>query len=222
MASKTAQEELELMDVGGRDRNGGFGVGGFSPGGGGAGSAAPVLPERVYVTGMVLALAAIFMFFAALTSSYIVRKGLGNDWVWFGLPRILWLNTLVLAASSLTLERARRSLDREMVGSFRHWWRFTTALGLLFLVGQFIAWRQMVTAGVYLATNPSSSFFYLLTGSHGVHLLGGTVALLYVGWRGGRVENWPRRHAAVTVISIYWHFLDVLWVFLFLLLLLGR
>ena len=222
MASKTAQEELELIDVGGRDRNGGFGEGGSFPRGGGAGWAAPVLPQRVYVTGMVLGLAAILMFFAALTSAYIVRKGLGNDWVAFGLPRILWLNTVILVASSVTVERARRSLGRELIGSFRYWWRITTALGLVFLAGQLIAWRELVTAGVYLASNPSSSFFYLLTGSHGAHLLGGIVALAYIGWRSGRAETWPRQRAAATICTIYWHFLDVLWVFLFLLLLLGR
>lgn len=222
MASGTVKEELELIDVGGGDRSGDFGGGGFSQNGGGASWATPVLPQRVYVTGIVMALAAIFMFFAALTSAFIVRKGLGNDWVSFALPRILWFNTAVLLASSFTIEQARRSLAQELLSSFHHWWRITTGLGLLFLGGQLVAWRQLVDSGVYLSTNPSSSFFYLLTGSHGAHLLGGVLALAYVGLRSRRDVPWPRERAAVTISSIYWHFLDALWLFVFLLLMLGR
>ncbi|MFQ5663492.1 MAG: heme-copper oxidase subunit III [Terriglobia bacterium] len=221
MPTKTATEELELIDLGGDARAPGGGDSGW--GGGGQGDAwARALPQHVYLTGISLALAAILMFFMGLTSSYVVRKGLSDDWVAFALPRILWLNTVVLLASSVTLERARRFLGRAQPGGFRRWWGVTTALGILFLAGQVVAWHQLAAAGVYLSTNPSSSFFYVLTGAHGAHLLGGVIALLYVGFRRDRAGVRPNQRTAATASAIYWHFLGALWVFLFLLLLLGR
>ena len=220
MAGKTATEEVEMIDVGRGVRTpGGGGLGGN----GGEGDAVPLArPQNIYLTGIFLLLAAILMFFMALTSSFIVRKGVSNDWAPIELPRILWWNTAVLLASSFTIEAARRSLARSVSGDFRRWWTITTALGMLFLVGQVVAWQQLRAAGVYLSTNPSSSFFYLLTGAHGAHLFGGVAALLYVGWRSWPEQAGPSQGTAVTITSIYWHFLDALWVFLFLLLLLGR
>ena len=159
-----------------------------------------------------------------------MRK-LSGDWIPLGLPRILWLNTAVIIVSSLTIERARRLLAPQAAGlrdfrgwprRWRGWWGLTTALGVLFLVGQLIAWRQLAAAGIYLATNPSSSFFYLITTAHGIHLLGGLVALSVVGFRSWPAEARVNHGTAVTVSAIYWHFLGALWVFLFLLLLVGR
>jgi len=163
----------------------------------------------------------ILMFFMSLTSAYIVRKGLGGDWQPLELPKILYLNTLVLIVSSVTIERARRRLANQEVEVFHRWWGVTTALGLVFLAGQYAAWLELRAAGVFLATNPASSFFYLLTAAHGAHLTGGILALLYVALR-----NWQgreaRRSLATDVSSVYWHFMDGLWVFLLLLLNLGR
>ncbi len=214
MAGKAATEELDLTEVGGG--RGGFDApSGRGDGDGGGAPGRAGMPQGIYVTGIWLALASIVMFFTALTSSFIVRKGLSNDWVAFPLPRILWANTAVLLASSATLERARRLLRRQNSPGFRRWWGMTTGLGLLFLAGQLVAWRQLATAGVYVATNPSSSFFYLLTGAHGVHLLGGLLALYYAGFRG--LER-ARRQTAANATGIYWHFMGGLWVILFLLL----
>lgn len=179
------------------------------------------IPRRAYVTGITMTIGAMMMFFLALTSAFIVRRGTGTDWQPFALPRVLWANTLVLLASSATLELARRQLARGATIAFRNLWTLTTALGLVFVGGQLIAWHQLRAAGVFLDTNPSSSFFYLLTAAHGIHLLSGIIALLYVAFR-----SWNRsrttQSTAVDVASIYWHFLDGLWVFLFLLLFLGR
>ncbi len=177
--------------------------------------------SRRYFTGIMLALVAILMFFMALTSAYIVRKGLGGDWQPVPLPAVLWVNTGILLISSLTIELARRQLARANSPGFRLWWALTTALGLAFLAGQLLAWRQLVAAGAFLKSNPSSSFFYTLTASHGAHLLGGIVALLYVAIRSFERAQVTRAVAA-EVASIYWHFMDGLWVFLFLLLYLGR
>ena len=178
------------------------------------------VPQRAYVTGMVIALGGILMFFMALVSAYIVRKDMPNSaWVQLNVPRVLWLNTLILIASSFTLARSRRRFLADDEPGFRHWWSVTTILGIFFLIGQVIAWRQLAAAGLFLATNPASSFFYVFTAAHGLHLLGGVLALLYIAFR---PTHRLTRGTATEIVSMYWHFMDGLWVFLFLLLLLGR
>jgi cytochrome c oxidase subunit III len=126
---------------------------------------------------------------------------------------------LILIASSFTLARAHNRSTAKDEDGFRHWWATTTVLGILFVAGQILAWRQLAAQGIFLATNPSSSFFYVFTAAHGVHLLGGILALLYVQFR---VTRRVTRGTAIEVVSMYWHFMDGLWVFLFLLLYLGR
>ena len=172
------------------------------------------VPQRAYVTGIVIALGGILMFFIALVSAFIVRKGLPNsDWQSLEVPRIVWLNTLILLASSFTLARSRKNLLAHREDAFRHWWGVTAILGLFFLAGQVIAWRQLAVAGVFLATNPSSSFFYVFTGAHALHLLGGVDALVVVAFRPVRRLT---RATAVDVVSVYWHSMNALWVLLFL------
>ncbi len=214
----TITDEIEIIDAG---HGGGTDVpaGGDDDGEGSGGSFQ--MPQRAYFTVIQLGIAGITMFFMALTSSFLVRKGLGNDWVAFSFPRILWVNTLILVASSFTIQAARRYLHEDQRAAFKRWWALTTGLGILFLGGQLIAWRQLAGQGVFLVTNPSSSFFYVLTAAHGLHLVGGVLALLYVSQR-----NWQRSRmslgTAADVASIYWHFMDGLWVFLLALLYLGR
>lgn len=216
MPHLTTTDELEIIGSGGGPKppKGFGGDGDDSRPGGHSG-----IPQRTYVTGITIAMGAILMFFMALVSAFIVRKGLGGDWLPFTMPRILWLDTVILLVSSGTLIQARRLFKRGDREGFRHWWAITTVLGLLFLAGQLIAWRQMVAGGFYLASNASNSFFYVLTAAHGLHLLGGIAALLFVGW--GRLRRLTLS-TGTEIVSYYWHFLDGLWVFLFLLLLLGR
>jgi cytochrome c oxidase subunit 3 len=139
------------------------------------------------------------------------------------MPRVLWLNTAILIASSFTLVRARKRLRAGDNASFRHWWTVTTILGIFFLAGQIVAWRQLVAQGLFLATNPSSSFFYVFTVAHALHLLGGVIALISLALRS---PSRPFRRltlaTATEVAAMFWHFMDGLWVFLFLVLLLGR
>src|ERR1700722_4448627 len=122
----TITDDIEIIDAG---HGGGTDVPAGGDGDGdGEGSGLPAIPRRAYFTAIQLALAGIVMFFMALTSSFLVRKGLGDDWVSFALPRILWLNTLVLLASSVTVQMARRHMRLAETDAFRRWWGITTAL----------------------------------------------------------------------------------------------
>jgi len=183
----------------------------------------PQTPRRVYVTGMVIALSAIAMFFVAMVSAAVVREGApSGDWqplrAGTALWRILSLNTMMLVASSFTLAHSRSRARCGDSAGFGRWWLVTCALGVLFLAGQLLAWRHLVAAGLYLATNPSSSFFYLITAAHGVHLAAGIIALLVVAFRPARKIA---QDTAVEVASMYWHAMDAIWIFLFLFLMFG-
>ena len=175
---------------------------------------------RRYYTGIALGIVSVLMFFMALASAYLVRRG-SADWVPVRVPMLMWFNTAVLLVSSGTIEMARKRLGLLDVVGFTRLWGLTTVLGAVFLIGQVVAWRQLVAEGIYLASNPASSFFYIFTGAHALHVIGGVGALLYVAWR-----NFERaqvtRVVAAEVASYYWHFMDALWLFLLALLYLGK
>lgn len=205
----------QVDDVG---RNGGGAASGGFGGGDSWGAREWRVPMRAYRTGMWMALAGIVMLFAAFTSALVVRKGLGETWGSTPIPRVLWLNTIVLILSSATLELSRRALQRHSLSSFTAWLYGTTALGVLFVVGQLAAWRELAARGVYLATNTAASFLYLLTAAHGIHLAGGIVALGYLAIRARPIAAGTQRRTAVDVTAIYWHFMDGLWIYILLLL----
>ena len=201
----------------------GYGVGGRGPGGNGFGGGDSGLPEyrvpgHTYQLGMWFALAGIVMLFAGFTSAMVVRRGMAFDWVSIAVPRLLWVNTGVLLASSLTLEFSRHALSRHALMNFLRWLAATVGFGVAFLAGQLLVWHELAARGVYLATNPSSSFFYVLTAAHGVHLLGGVLALGYVVIHAGRMSRRRERRTALDVTAIYWHFMDALWIYIFFLL----
>jgi cytochrome c oxidase subunit III len=172
-------------------------------------------------TGIWVALAAISMTFAALTSALVVRKGGAIDWQHFTLPSILYLNSIVLLASSLTLELGRRRVAAYMGGlrsTIQHparWLYVTFSFGLLFVAGQYMAWRQLSAQGLYLATNPSSSFFYVFTAGHALHVLGGLGGLHRVIRKLKRLDL---RRSTLDATARYWHFMGALWVYLLVLL----
>ncbi len=178
----------------------------------------PGVPEHRYYTGMLVLMAGVTMLFAAFTSAYIIRKGISEDWRPTAFPALVWVNTLFLLASSLTLERARRHYGD--TAALARWWLAATGLGVAFLLGQLVVWQQLAGAGIYLRTNPSSAFFYILTGAHGVHLLGGVAALAYFSRR--LLQDRPPTRTVLNVTAIYWHFLDGLWVYLLLFIFLWR
>src|SRR5258708_6909270 len=179
-----------------------------------------------YRIGAWVAVCGIVMLFTALASSYIVRSASGNDWTPIAMPKVLWLSTAVILISSVTMEASRRSLRAVKDAGYARWLIVTVVLGFGFLVSQLMAWRQLVRQGVYMASNPHSSFFYLFTAAHGLHLAGGILALSYLLLRTTKsrdtAEGELRRVGAADAATIYWHFMDGLWVCLFLLLFFWR
>jgi cytochrome c oxidase subunit 3 len=171
-------------------------------------------------TAIWVVLFAITMMFAAFTSALIVRKA-SQDWHSFTLPSILYFNTLLLLASSATLEVSRRRVTTFMGGlksqieSPARWLYITLFLGLLFVAGQYVAWSQLRAEGLYLATNPSSSFFYLLTVTHALHVLGGLGGVIYVI---RKLSKLALRRSQLVATARYWHFMGILWLYLLLLL----
>ena len=166
-------------------------------------------------------IAAICMSFAALTSALIVRQGASSDWRHLTLPPVLFFSTLVILVSSGTLEVARRHVAAFMTGrathveSPRRWFYITLGLGLLFVASQYMAWLQLRSQGLYLATNPNSSFFYVFTAIHALHVLGGLAGLLRVI---SKLNHSTLRRSTLDATAYYWHFMGVLWVYLFVLL----
>ena len=223
MAATVSTERVIDTTVGGGPRA--RGGNGFPKNGGGrqgeGGDSFRFSPDR-YRIGVWVAISSILMLFVALASAYIVRSASGNDWQPIVMPNVLWLSTALILISSLTMEVSRRSLKQKSDTGYGRWLIITIALGLAFLASQVIAWRQLVRQGAYLASNPYNSFFYLFTAAHGLHLLGGILALSYLMLRTtkkrGTVEGELRRGAAAGAATIYWHFMDGLWVGLFLLL----
>src|SRR5229473_3219142 len=225
MARTTAVPDIELII---EDSKGGGGGGQPPAGGDGGDDGDDGKPRRKgspsarrFSTAITIGMISILMFFMALASAFLVLRHSSEVWVTVRLPRILWFNTLILLGSSFTLERARSCLAlRDMLG-FRRLWFATTVMGFVFVGGQLVAWRQLVVQGVYIASNQGSSFFYIFTGAHAVHLLGGVCALLYVLAR--KFDNSRiTLPTAAEITSYYWHFMDGLWVFLLALLYLGK
>ena len=221
MAATVNTERVIETTVGGGPRPGN----GFRKNGGGRfgrdGEPLQFSPSR-YRIGAWAGIGGIVMLFTALASAYIVRSASGNDWQPIVMPKVLWLSTAVIVISSVTMEISRRSLKQDKNSSYSSWLMVTVVLGLGFVASQLVAWRQLWRQGVYMASNPHSSFFYLFTAAHGVHLLGGLLALSYLLLRTRKkrdtIEGELRRIGAAEAASIYWHFMDGLWLTLFLLL----
>jgi cytochrome c oxidase subunit 3 len=193
--------------------------------------------------GLAVALTPVIMLFVSFTSAYIVRQGLPTldpntnsmvrDWLPVPLPTFLFLiNTCVLLFGSATIELARRQLAREAalapasgipgvsLGTERKfpWLALTIALGFCFLAGQWMVWRTLADRGFFVATAPSSSFVYLLTAGHAVHLMGGILALLVAGAASLLHRSLESRRIVVDVTAWYWHFMALLWIYILTLL----
>ena len=179
-----------------------------------------------YRIGMWVGLASVTMMFTSLSSAYIVRASSASDWIALPMPRVLIVSTILILASSVTLEMARRKLKASLTRAYTKWVIITVVLGVAFLASQLFAWQQLKAWGLYLSSNPHSSFFYLLTGAHAVHLAGGLLGLVFLWLRSRWITTdaaiLKKRQASADAVSIYWHFMDALWIYLFLLLFLWR
>src|SRR6266849_3527800 len=197
--------------------------------------------------GLICAIATVCMVFISLTSAYVVRQGLPTfddasrnyvrDWGEVRLPFLLLaINTVLLVLSSITIEAARRDAARQAalapvkaipgisLGDENRfpWLGITVVLGLGFLLGQWLAWGELHNGGFYINTNPNSSFVFLLTATHGVHLAGGIIALLWAAITSLLRKPIEARRIVIDVTAWYWHFMSFLWIYIFALLAFAR
>ena len=151
------------------------------------------------------------MTFAALASTLILRHALAEDWISLKLPRILWANTALLILSSACLEWARHALRAGKRQRFNVLWWIGSMCGAGFLAGQVAAWLELRAQGIFVASNPSHGFFYILTWTHAAHAFVGLVALFWVGFAAIRYQLGPKKRTGVLLSATFWHFLDVMW-----------
>ena len=166
----------------------------------------------LYRIGLLTICVSIAIFFGSLVLAYYWRSSHPPFWDPIPLPQTLWTSTALILASSVTFEIARRVFRRGQWRMASHLLVVTACLGAGFLSSQLTAWRELIAKGAFLSQNPHSSFFYLFTGLHGAHLLGGIVAL------GAVLFAKSKRRELVDVVANYWHFLGVLWIALFIVL----
>lgn len=165
-----------------------------------------------------VAMGSILMMFAGLTSAVIVRSNQAN-WLEFDLPIIFWYSTLVILLSSLTMHLAVKAFKSREMQRYRMLITITVFLGLLFGILQFVGFDYLNNHGVQLlgqGSNPSASFIAIITGLHVLHVLGGVVALLVIFFRAysSRAKNYNA--VPVEIAATYWHFVDILWIYLFI------
>ena len=177
------------------------------------------LPIPTANLGLWAFLAAVTMLFASLSSAYLVRMPLPN-WGIIPKPKLLWLNTAILILSSVAVQWAWMAVKRRKLNLVRYGLSLTNLLGIMFVVGQLLVWRQLVVAGIYLQTNPASSFFYLLTAIHGLHLIGGMFALVWATVKSFFETSTLNLQRTVELCAVYWHFLSLVWIWLLVLILL--
>ena len=162
----------------------------------------------------------VVMIFAAMTSAYIVRQSEGN-WLEFDLPQSFWVTSGIILLSSITMHWAYWSAKRDNLKSLRIAMIATTGLGIAFLVGQYMAWGDLVAMDVYFVGNPGGSFVYVLSGLHAAHLIGGIVFLIITLVSVLRYRVHAKSMDQIEMCATYWHFLDGLWLYLFVFLLLN-
>lgn len=156
----------------------------------------------------------IVMLFAAMTSAYLVRRAEGN-WLEFEIPSIFWYSTVVLLISSASMHWAYRAAKKDDFGVLRTAISITFAFGLAFLVMQFLGWKDLVAQNVFFVGNPSGSFLYVFTGLHAFHLISGLFVILFALRAAFQQKIHAKNLTQIEICATYWHFLDILWVYLF-------
>ena len=164
---------------------------------------------------MWLFMTTVMMLFASLTSAYIVRQAEGN-WLYFELPTLFYYTSVIVLISSFTMQWAYFEAKKDNLARVRTLVLLTSILGVGFLVGQFLAWGELVRNSVYFVGNPSGSFLYVLTGLHGLHVVSAVVFLLIVLNSAVRARINSKNMAQMEMCTTYWHFLGALWIYLFI------
>lgn len=166
-------------------------------------------PPGTYTVLLLTLCISIFAFFATLIAAFIWRSQTPPYWDPVEIPKVLWLSTGLILVSSGTFEMARRLYGTGEKRIASHLLLLTATMGAAFVASQLTAWKRLIEQGAYMMENPHGSFFYMFTGLHAAHLIGGMVALFYVLLRRARSRE------LVDVVAYYWHFLTVLWLILF-------
>ncbi|MCL6524881.1 MAG: cytochrome c oxidase subunit 3 [Thermoflavifilum sp.] len=167
-----------------------------------------------YKFNMWVAIAAIVMMFGGFTSAYVVMRG-QERWVSFQLPHQFIFSTIVILCSSFTMAMAVRYFKRRMMNAYKRWITLTAILGLVFMYSQFLGFRFLYAHGVNLTFNVSASLLFIITGLHMLHVLGGVIALLVIFFRALRKKIRSYDPVPIEVVATYWHFVDILWIYLF-------
>ena len=165
-----------------------------------------------------VAIASISMMFAGVTSAYIVKKDQAN-WFSFDLPRAFWYSTVVIILSSVTIMLAQRKFKNREMAAYRNMVTVTFVLGLLFVALQIVGFLALAKAGLTLQKNVSVSFLYVIVGLHAVHVIGGVIALMVMFAKAFSKSVRSYNVVPIEVMATYWHFVDLLWIYLLLFLL---
>lgn len=171
--------------------------------------------------GLWIGMASITMMFAALTSAYLVRRPAGN-WYEFKLPVQFFISTLIIIASSITMEWAYKSLKNQNQRNYNYGIILTFVLGILFLISQILSWKALVASGITINLSVSGSFLYALSGIHAAHVIGGIAAIMVCvanAFLSSFTVN-SMRLLKIDLVRQYWHFVDILWIYLLLFLIL--
>lgn len=169
--------------------------------------------------GLAMFMAVASSLFALTISAYHMRMEIGHDWRSVPLPILLWINTGVLVFASIALQWGWIAAQRANENSLRIGVYAGGFLAIAFVIGQLVVWRELQGGGYYLTTNPANAFFYMLTALHGAHLLGGLVAWARTAWRILKGATPEEVRVGIELCTIYWHYLLVIWIILFALLL---
>jgi cytochrome c oxidase subunit III len=163
----------------------------------------------------------ILMMFAGLTSAYVVKRNQAN-WISFEIPVLFWFSTAVMIMSSVALYLALRAFKEREMSRYRSMMSATLGLGVLFIVLQVFGFRQLWNAGLTLQSNVAYSFLYVIVGFHAVHVIGGIIALVVMSVKAFSVKTRNYSSVPLELISTYWHFVDILWIYLLVFLLMIR
>ena len=161
----------------------------------------------------------IIMMFAGFTSAYIVKRNLAN-WITFDLPVIFWYSTAVIILSSLAMMISRNFFKQGEMAKYRRWLMVTMFLGILFVIMQTIGFINLWENGITLTRNVSFSFLYIIVGLHALHVIAGVIALMVSLIKAFSVRRKTYSTVPIDLMSTYWHFVDFLWIYLLIFLVL--